>query len=528
MRFFLAGRDRVTGSVRLVSEITFASRQDALDSLSSLLPVDGSFEGLDLFVADIEQATPVVVYKPVVLAPPVDLPVDEPMADAWESPGTAVEDAPLGAALSADEPVEEPYADAVIAQIEAAIAEPTTEPMGTSPEPLPLVEALRRAADRMEAEGVVAPEPAGESSVADDVIEAESVDEEPDPVEYVEAGPAPVAIADEELAPIEVSEDEPAAAAVVEAEVEPSQDSAEAASETLIEPPVATQWPWEAAGVESAPALAHADAHIAPADIEERIGDSVSMLTAPADDFVPKPVIMGDYGATLAADVAVSAVPAYEIESPEPIWPDMAVEPDASVEPVEPDAAVEPTPSVDDEFAAAMLPAESDQAESVLSDAPAEPAVLEVAEPMGLRADVELEQESETVGGPLPVYIAPEIDPEPEPEPYTEPYTEPHTEAEPEPDAAPYVEPDASPDVASVSEQPVSKASDTSTEPEPLDDLLETIPESVAPLAEPKAYSHSGMDMNAYTCDDCVYVGTCPKAHEDSPATCGSFQWKSV
>jgi hypothetical protein len=34
--------------------------------------------------------------------------------------------------------------------------------------------------------------------------------------------------------------------------------------------------------------------------------------------------------------------------------------------------------------------------------------------------------------------------------------------------------------------------------------------------------------MNAYTCEDCVYVGTCPKANEDSPATCGSFQWKSV
>jgi pilus assembly protein FimV len=43
----------------------------------------------------------------------------------------------------------------------------------------------------------------------------------------------------------------------------------------------------------------------------------------------------------------------------------------------------------------------------------------------------------------------------------------------------------------------------------------------------PKAYEPGVIDMDAYTCDDCVYDATCPKKGDDSPATCGSFQWKS-
>jgi hypothetical protein len=48
------------------------------------------------------------------------------------------------------------------------------------------------------------------------------------------------------------------------------------------------------------------------------------------------------------------------------------------------------------------------------------------------------------------------------------------------------------------------------------------------PQEEPKVYEPGGLDIATYTCDDCVYVETCPKAKQDGPATCGSFQWKSV
>jgi len=35
------------------------------------------------------------------------------------------------------------------------------------------------------------------------------------------------------------------------------------------------------------------------------------------------------------------------------------------------------------------------------------------------------------------------------------------------------------------------------------------------------------LDLEAYTCDDCVYSNTCPKVGQSTPAECGSFQWKS-
>ena len=42
-----------------------------------------------------------------------------------------------------------------------------------------------------------------------------------------------------------------------------------------------------------------------------------------------------------------------------------------------------------------------------------------------------------------------------------------------------------------------------------------------------KAYEPGELALDSYTCDDCVYVNTCPKHHQDKPATCGSFQWRA-
>ena len=42
------------------------------------------------------------------------------------------------------------------------------------------------------------------------------------------------------------------------------------------------------------------------------------------------------------------------------------------------------------------------------------------------------------------------------------------------------------------------------------------------------AYTPAGdLDLDGYTCDDCVYVNTCPKVGQSTPKECGSFQWKS-
>lgn len=57
--------------------------------------------------------------------------------------------------------------------------------------------------------------------------------------------------------------------------------------------------------------------------------------------------------------------------------------------------------------------------------------------------------------------------------------------------------------------------------------IMGEYPETVQP-AEPQPYQPAGdLEIAAYTCDDCVYSNTCPKAGESSPADCGTFQWRS-
>jgi hypothetical protein len=46
--------------------------------------------------------------------------------------------------------------------------------------------------------------------------------------------------------------------------------------------------------------------------------------------------------------------------------------------------------------------------------------------------------------------------------------------------------------------------------------------------AVPKAYEAGGSDITTLTCDDCIYLNTCPKKGESDPTSCGSFQWKTV
>ncbi len=40
--------------------------------------------------------------------------------------------------------------------------------------------------------------------------------------------------------------------------------------------------------------------------------------------------------------------------------------------------------------------------------------------------------------------------------------------------------------------------------------------------------SDSGATAGELTCDDCVYMGTCPNKEDSEPASCGNFQWKSI
>mgnify|MGYP001088457587 CR=1 FL=1 len=53
-------------------------------------------------------------------------------------------------------------------------------------------------------------------------------------------------------------------------------------------------------------------------------------------------------------------------------------------------------------------------------------------------------------------------------------------------------------------------------------------PDDAAPDDSGPGYEAAGdLDLETYTCDDCVYANTCPKVGQSTPAECGSFQWKS-
>jgi hypothetical protein len=60
MRFMLCARDRSSGSIRLVSDDSFASRQDAVAAISGL-PGAAGFAGMEIFLVDLDAATPVAV-----------------------------------------------------------------------------------------------------------------------------------------------------------------------------------------------------------------------------------------------------------------------------------------------------------------------------------------------------------------------------------------------------------------------------------------------------------------------------------
>jgi hypothetical protein len=57
-----------------------------------------------------------------------------------------------------------------------------------------------------------------------------------------------------------------------------------------------------------------------------------------------------------------------------------------------------------------------------------------------------------------------------------------------------------------------------------LDDVL---PSAVDDASEPSQPDAPGdAPLSTYTCNDCVYVDTCPNKDQNHPEDCGSFQWK--
>jgi hypothetical protein len=59
----------------------------------------------------------------------------------------------------------------------------------------------------------------------------------------------------------------------------------------------------------------------------------------------------------------------------------------------------------------------------------------------------------------------------------------------------------------------------------PSDDVEESAEQSDEPI--PVSLGVVEIDIEAWSCEDCIYISTCAKAGTIRPAECGSFQWRA-
>lgn len=437
MRFFVVGRDRETGAVRTVTESPFATRQAAVDALGAMFASEPDLDTSDLFVVDLDVASPVVLFKPPVAAEIVPEAVEEPLAEAWETPAYGISG---------------PSEDELAAAVDAGLAIPEegllVEPGAEAPEEEvtadTLADALRRAAASLEAEGV---QPAQDV----DEILAASQSAEATPTSEVTGGEVPLAVettAADEAAPAATEAPEAAFALPDDAQLDEGVDAEpEGASAAVTEE--APQWPWDEV-------LAEAVAET------EALGETEETGEDELDEAAPE----------VEAPVEVAAVV-------EPM--SVAVSPEEAAEPVadsgaDAEPAAEPTAEPAPEYVPSGLDEPAAHAGEMIAPPPSDELPDWAVEMLATGAETPTEDAGDAAEAPAA------LDPTP-------------------------------------SDEGLGAASDAVADP-PADAADD--PNGA------RGYEPAALDMGQYTCDECVYVATCPKHHQDSPSTCGSFQWKSV
>ncbi len=448
MRFFLVGQHRETGEVSLVSQQTYETRQEALDDLGAAVPPDGSMAGHDLFVIDLDAATPVVVYR----APAAEPVAEEPIADVWEVPS----------------PTNDALAEIVAVEEAALEGPPPFWGFDASGQPL---EAEQEPADETPADETPAED--AESAAGEPPAPLWAVAEDPG----LDAAPAdPAQIADDDAA-IAAESDVPPADAGAE-----SLDLAEALRRA------ATQM--ESDGVVPAPGVDELAAQAAPT-LAGLLPDEPGPETP--DEILPESapaawpweadadVIAGDEG-----EPATAEEPVLQPEAPLPTFTAVGID----------------EPGLED--IALLTPTSAD----ALSGS--RPVI------MGEYQDV--------VDAPVPD----DAEPEPASSADAEPELEPETVPEPEFALEPETAPEAAGESGVTSDDGPAEGESAFAEISAAAAAVYEDAGVVAVEAEVKAYEPDGMEIASYSCDDCVYVDTCPKAKQEGPATCGSFQWKSV
>jgi hypothetical protein len=411
MGFFLLGKRRDTGALRLISEELYSTRQEAIDALAEI-DVPAELES-EVHAADLDAATPVVVVQKRPASEPVG---DEAIAQA------IVEDAEE-AAGAASEPEAEPA--------DGHPAPEAREPeYADEDEDAGLHDALKGAAITLEDEGIVAPDSVGPAPAKDESWpwDAEKADkgatDESDQEAELDQAIAAVGVSRsaDEAAPEEALEPEPTAVEVSAVADEPAEDVVETRPEYVPDP------------LEE-PAVA--------------VGDMVSHPDS-EDASTGHPVIMGEYDERPSTPDEPPSGPEFEEIAPEP----------------------------------ANTKARDDL-ESVLAD-------LEISDEQTTAPDVAVFEEPDVTGLEIPAEMAAEIP------------------------AAPVAEPADTP----TAEEPAEQRDESSA------DLLASVAEADEPSQE-TGFEAGGSDLADLTCDDCVYMNTCPKQGESDPSTCGSFQWRS-
>jgi len=343
MGFFLLGRGREAGELRLISTEVFAGRSEAIEALTKLSG-EPEFEHRDaeVFVLDLDTGMPVVLVasaapaaaEPVIVEPAAEEPEAE--VEVAEEPASEEPEADAGVWEAPIEPIEPAVAEAMEAEASAEpgeAADDLAEEQGDG-----LAGALKRAAGALESEGIVAPESIGPAEMAEPEVEPDA-ESEPETIEEVLDQPwlaetgEPAA---DDSAPILKNaldleqEFEPVAEPVAEPDAEPEPD-AEVATEPVAEPAVSegadAAWPWDTASATASEEPSSADESTDVVDVPA--GDTPAAADVSA--FVPDPfeepatdpgdylkVQIGDDSSSMGRTVVMGAYAEETAAEPEP------------------------------------------------------------------------------------------------------------------------------------------------------------------------------------------------------------------
>lgn len=290
----------------------------------------------------------------------------------------------------------------------------------------------------------------------------------------------------------------------------------------------------------SRPEPVAAEAPAAEAEAPEEPADQSPSLE-PVEEPYAAAVVADAAEAAPVADPAEETAPAVD-ETPAMSWTipdtvDVPVEASADAAPAEPvDGGQWPwdlpgAPGDDDPPAPAAdaVPADAPVADAAQEDTSAveeQPASAEDAPVLAPEApDVEA---PDVAASAAPAPSAEAADPADPLAPASDADPAASVEAAPEEPVAEDMHPAVDPLVA-IGDPP--RAADAVAEPQSVVDAelaAAAVKLSDAGVGVDTGYEGEPLNMNQYTCDDCVYVSTCPNQHQKKPSECGSFQWKSM